>query len=69
MYKIITKCKITRGRFINVISAEYSDGSADDCIGSYYPDELYFAEREFIGLTKEEASELIRLRDVAYLRR
>lgn len=69
MGKTIAICNITKGRFMNIISVEYSDGSVDDCIGSYYPDELYFSESEFIGLTREEASELMRRKDVAYLRR
>ncbi len=34
----------------------------------YYPDELSFHSGEFIGLTREEAIDLKRKKDVAYLR-
>lgn len=35
---------------------------------SYYPDELSFTESEFIGLTVDEAHDLRRQKDIAYLR-
>ena len=35
----------------------------------YYPDELSFDKREFIGLTKEEAMDLFHKRDKEYLRK
>lgn len=37
-------------------------------IGHYFTDELHFDESEFVGLTLGEAKQLIRDRDVAYLR-
>ena len=66
--KKIKHCEIRKGRFMNIISVVYDDGSVDDGIGSYYPDELYFDEREFIGLTRKQASDLMDERDKAYLR-
>lgn len=67
--KKIVKCEIKKGRFMNIISVLYDDGSEDDGLGSYYPDELSFSEDEFIGLTKDQAQKLMHQRDMAYLRR
>ena len=67
--KKIVKCEIKRGRFMNIISVVYDDGSEKDGIGSYYPDELSFSEEEFIGLTEDQANKLMYERDKAYLRR
>ena len=40
---------------------------AEVSLFGYYPDELTFAESEFIGLTREEALALFTKKDVAYL--
>lgn len=69
MEKRIVECTIKAGRFMNIISVVYDDGSVDDGIGSYYPDELYYCESEFIGLTRKQASDLMDQRDKEYLRR
>jgi hypothetical protein len=45
----------------------YEDGE-EEKLFSYYPDELYFEESEFIGLTRDDAFRLFHKRDVAYLR-
>ena len=66
--KRIKLCEITELGYTNEVDVMYNDGSVE-MIFRYYPDELTFNEREFIGLTKEEAQELFRLRDMAYLRR
>ena len=65
--RVIVKCDIEQGKYITYIWATYND-SVIECVGTYYADELYFSEREFIGLTKREAKGLMRQRDVAYLR-
>lgn len=67
MEKKIIACEITELRFKNEIDVMYDDGSVE-AITTYYPDELSFDEREFIGLTEREASDLVRNRDKAYLR-
>lgn len=66
--KRIKLCEITELGYTNEVDVMYNDGSVE-MIFRYYPDELSFSEHEFIGLTKEEAHELFRLRDMAYLRR
>lgn len=58
MEKKIKYCKIEEGRFENRIKVKYDDNS-EDTLGSYYPDELIFAERSFIGLTKKQAIDFI----------
>lgn len=63
----IVKCTIEEGRYTNFIWAEY-DNTLIECIGTYYADELYFSEDEFVGLTKREAKDLMHQKDVAYLR-
>jgi hypothetical protein len=68
MDKRIKYCKIKECGFQNVISVVYDDGSVDDRIGAYYPDEVRYSEDEFIGLTKRQASDLIDRRDKIYLR-
>lgn len=65
--KKITICEITEIGYLNEVDVMYDDGSVER-IGVYYPDELSFDEREFIGLTRDEASRLFRNRDIAYLR-
>lgn len=69
MEKRIKTCEIKEERFKNIVSVVYDDGSVDDRIGSYYPDELSFTPDEFVGLTEKEASDLMSERDKAYLRR
>ncbi len=44
-----------------------NDGSTRKLF-SFYIDELSFADSDIIGLTEDEANELFRSRDVAYLR-
>ncbi len=68
MKKKITLCEITELRFKNEVDVMYDDGSVERLF-YYYPDELSFNEREFIGLTRDEAMELSRCRDANYLRR
>ncbi len=48
------------------VYVEYDDGSAA-CVVGYYSDELHFTADEFIGLTREQAQDLHRKRDIAYL--
>jgi hypothetical protein len=50
-----------------MVSVMYEDGTEEDLF-SYYPDEIYFSESEFIGLTKEQAKSLYHIRDVAFLK-
>lgn len=66
--KKIVECIISEGRFRNTISIKCDDGSVIKRLYSYYPDELHFSESEFIGLTVEQACDLIKGKDVAYLR-
>lgn len=69
MEKKIKHCTIAKGRFMNIISVTYDDGTIDEGIGSYYPDELCYTESEFVGLTRKQASDLMNQRDMEYLRR
>lgn len=39
----------------------------EEYLFEYYPDEISFTESDFIGLTIQEAFELKRKKDVAYL--
>ncbi len=64
----IKLCEITELGYTNEVDVMYDDGSVE-MIFRYYPDELTFDEHEFIGLTKEGAQELFRLRDMTYFRR
>lgn len=68
MEKRIKQCKIFEGRFTNIVGVVYDDGSVDDRLATYYPDELSFNEDEFIGLTKKEALDLMFQKDLEYLR-
>lgn len=65
--KKIELCEITALGCVNEVDVMYNDGTVEMIFG-YYPDELSFNEREFIGLTKDDALELFRQRDMAYLR-
>lgn len=67
MVKKIARCEITSLRFKNDVHVMYNDGTVEKLF-DYYPDELTFTEREFIGLTKVEAIALFRYRDMTYLR-
>lgn len=68
MEKRIKQCLIRKEGFKNYITALYNDDTTD-AIGSYYPDELHFTENEFVGLTSQQAINLITQKDIAYLRR
>jgi hypothetical protein len=50
-----------------VVEVTYNDGSSDKLF-SFYPDEIFFRESEFIGLTRGQAMDLRHRKDVAYLR-
>lgn len=49
------------------VSVEYENGETEKLF-SFYPDEILFSSKEFVGLTRSEAFELKHKRDVAYLR-
>ena len=49
------------------VIATFEDGSTKTLF-SFYPDEVSFCTREFIGLTEEEACDLFQRKDRAYLR-
>lgn len=63
----IVHCEIVEGRFVNRVFVYYDNGS-NNCIGTYYPDELQFSQKDFIGLTEKEAYDLIAATDKKYLR-
>ena len=44
------------------------EGGSVKTLFSFYPDEVAFTEREFIGLTEEEAHSLFQQKDRAHLR-
>lgn len=48
------------------VHAYFDDGTEKDLF-EFFPDELSFQPAEFIGLTEEQAHELKRRKDVAYL--
>jgi hypothetical protein len=49
------------------VAVTYSDGIRETLF-TFYPDELSFTEREFVGLTRDQALALRHRKDVAYLR-
>ena len=49
------------------VAVTYNDGN-QETLFTFYPDELSFTEREFVGLTRGEAMSLRQRKDVAYLR-
>lgn len=51
----------------NTVYATFEDGS-EKMLFKYFPDELYFSEDEFLGLTEDEAHELFHKKDIEYLR-
>ena len=63
----IVRCEIAEGRFVNRILVYYDNGSSK-YIGTYYPDELHFSQKDFIGLTEKEAYDLITETYKKYLR-
>ncbi len=63
----IVRCEIVEGKFVNRIFVYYDNGS-NNCIGTYYPDELQFFQKDFIGLTEKEAYDLIAAANKKYLR-
>lgn len=48
------------------VTVVFEDGTQKELF-HFYPDEISFSPREFIGLTEEEAYQLRRNRDIAYL--
>lgn len=46
----------------------FFDNGEDEILFEYYLDEISFTEKEFIGLTKEQALNLRTKKDIAYLR-
>lgn len=63
----INSCEIVQYSFHNVIFVTLDSGETKR-LGGYFPDELRFEESEFVGLTFEQANQLMRERDIAYLR-
>lgn len=49
------------------VHAKFDDGTEKELF-SFYPDELSFSEREFIGLTEDQARDLRTRKDIAFLR-
>ena len=49
-----------------VVTVTYENGSSEELF-SYYPDEISFTLSELIGLTRDEAVDLKRRKDIAYL--
>ena len=63
----IVRSEIAEGRFVNRILVYYDNGSSND-VRTYYPDELHFSQKDFIGLTEKEAHDLIAETYKKYLR-
>jgi hypothetical protein len=49
------------------VTATFDDGQTKELF-TFYPDEISFQPKEFIGLTAREAVSLFHKKDVAYLR-
>ena len=49
------------------VTVTYENGEVEELF-EFYPDEISFSEREFIGLTRSEALALRYKKDVSYLR-
>ena len=69
--RTITACKIgpyPKSFFdpMPKVAVTYDDGT-EETLFTFYPDELSFSEREFIGKTRTEAMALRHRKDVAYL--
>ena len=64
--KKIVASWISEERGLLVVRVKYGDDSQIwEHLGTYYPDELHFTGYELIDLTKEEALDLIKSRDIA----
>lgn len=50
------------------VVVKLDNGEEEHSLFSFYPDEVMFYAREFIGKTVEEAGQLRHKKDVAYLR-
>lgn len=48
------------------VTVTYEDGSTE-MLFEFYPDEVMFTAREFVGLTRSEALGLFHKKDVSYL--
>jgi len=48
------------------VHVTYEDGS-EEMLFNYYPDEIFFDPKEFVGLTREDAFLLYQVKDRAYL--
>ena len=64
---LIKNVEFVAGRYQTTVMVELNSGEIDDAF-AFYPDELYFSENEFIGLTIDEAEERFHKQDIAYLR-
>lgn len=49
------------------VTVTFEDGS-EKMLFDYYPDEIYFSQDEFIGLTEKQAYDLRSKKDIDYLR-
>ena len=49
------------------VIATFED-SSEKSLFSFYPDEIQFKDNEFIGLTEDQARDLKRKKDLAFLR-
>ena len=68
MERKIVKCRFVHAHWEeSKIYVEYNDGT-EGLLMTYYPDELLFTEAELIGLSVEQAFNLMREKDIAYLR-
>lgn len=56
------------GSYQASVTAEFDDDTTEEALLSWYDDELSFTESEFVGLTREEVSNLFFEKDQAYLR-
>jgi hypothetical protein len=54
------------GEGLKHVVVTYEDGREEELF-SFYTDELVFSPQEFVGLTKEQALDLFRRRDIEYL--
>ena len=54
-------------RFQAEVLVRFEEGGEESRLFRYYDDEIGFSEGEFAGLTKAQAHDLFRKRDVAYL--
>ncbi len=52
------ECKIVAGMFHNMVMVKTNESYEWAHLFSYFPDELIFAQSEFIGLTAKQAYQL-----------